>query len=547
MKIAGIKYSCPFKGAMININAFSDIHGHIERADSGYQTMLKNKTFEENKTGKINFLIDGGDWFVACDKKGFKSSPNRTLGDFLIQMQNVFVNTIKAEYPNTKSIFIPGNHEFDGGEESFNKIASGINSKIISSNMDLRNSPTVNKLISEGKIVNYTVDFVQDDKNPKTYYPVLNIGVSPFNMKHYNEEVKGVNFINNIPAPIKAISKNRYAVTTMAIKSIIDGFKSEYPQGIVIATCHTGAGFAENLAEVSKPDIIFNAHEHKTATKFVNNTPIINLSQDFDKIVNAKIRINNKGKKSGIEIKEYFPLKEKFKQTSPIGEYFKELFGKEAKKTHTIKSIGDDIQELSTEGIRKGNNHLANFVADILLKETQKEDPRVDIFALNSSSIRSGFELSEGKNASRIEILNCLTGITPKQAKIFTTDISGEELAEFIVANFIYNAVNKEENPIMQYAGIKIDKTNLMKDYHSGKSFGELCRNITLKRTNNKIIPSSTYRIANTLKYFQKSQLESDKNIYGRSHSLDCNAVDMFQSYFEENEPVIFETENRIY
>ena len=183
MKINSIKSPYSFKGATVNINAFSDVQGHIERADCAYQTMLKNKAFEnERQKGKINFLINGGDWFVSSGNIDFKSSLNERFGEFQLLMCNKLIDTIKKSYPKLKTVFVPGNHEFDGGEEFFNRIIKETKTDFVSTNIDMSNSPAITSKGLSDKVLTSKIDFVSDDKNPKINYPILNVGISPLNM-----------------------------------------------------------------------------------------------------------------------------------------------------------------------------------------------------------------------------------------------------------------------------------------------------------------------------------------------------------------------------
>ena len=111
MQINFTQPSINFKGATINIGALSDTHGHIEKADSAFQALMKQRAFEKEDTGKINYLITGGDWFISGDKKGYKSAPDKPLMQFQLYIYNKFVSEIKKRFPKLKTLFIPGNHE----------------------------------------------------------------------------------------------------------------------------------------------------------------------------------------------------------------------------------------------------------------------------------------------------------------------------------------------------------------------------------------------------------------------------------------------------
>ncbi len=547
MKISSIKSVMNFKGATININALSDIHGHIEKCDRAYQTMQKHNVFEPEKKGTANYLIIGGDWFISGDRKGYKSAPNKPLMGFQLDMYNKFVGSIKQKFPKLISLFIPGNHDFDGGRKCFKEVAKNIDSTILSTNLDKNNSKYLADEIKTGHIVESYIDFVSDDKKANVSYPVLNLGISPVNMSYYKKYLSGINFTDNIPQAQKTVKPEQYKKTSERVNSLINDFKNKYPNGIVVLTSHTGVDFAQNCAKEGNIDLIFNAHEHKEEIEQINGTPIINLSQNFNKIVNAKIKLDDDGKKHNILIKSMNPNEETISTESSIGEYYDELFKEDSKKIYTIRCTNPLLTELSTEGIRYENNHLANFVTGILLEQAQKINPLIDIFALNSSSIRGGFHLSDDKNTTHAEVLNCLDGINTSQSDVYVTDVWGEELIMLIMDNFVFNMADKEKNPIIQYAGITIDKTNMLEDYHNGKSFKDLCKYIKLTSTGEQINPNFIYRIANPKKYFEKSNSEEIRNKIYSSTPLNKNVHELFENYFAEHNTITYVPETRLY
>ena len=547
MRVWNVNHYQSFKGAKVNITALSDTHGHIEMVDSAYQSIIKNNALKEEKRGVENYLIVGGDWFMSGEKKGYKSAPDKPLMDFQLDMYNKFVGELKKKFPRLKSLFIPGNHEFDGGSDLFQKAAEKLDSTIISSNMDTDSSTLLKKDIESGHIVSSTIDFVQDDKDENKSYPVLNVGISPVNMKYYKKYLTGIEFINNIPLPQKLINPPKYILTTEKVRDIAEDFKKKNPDGIAVLTCHTGSNFAQNAALQGLFDIIFNAHEHKNDIETVNNTPIVNLSQNFNKIVNAEISIDDNGKKEDIKFRDFNPKSETYTEESDIGKFYTELFKEDSKKIYTIKCSDSSIKELGTEGIRQGNNHLANFVTDILLSEAKKRDPLVNIFAINASAIRGGFNVGDNPNTTNVQVLNCLSGINTSQADIYTTDIKGEDLIVMIMDNFLYNLLDKEKNPIIHYSGISIDKTGMMDAYHRGKDFDELCEYVTLSDSGKEIRPYAIYRIANPIKYFEKAQTDDIRQLIKHSNSLNCNIHELFSDYFNKHSVIQYKPDNRIY
>ena len=185
MKIFPLQNNVNFRGATININAFSDTHGNLELADRGLQTLMKNKedVFEKEEKGKENFLIVGGDWFISGGKTGYLTDPNKPVMKFKGEMLNKFIGKVKEKYPMTKSIFVPGNHETDGGIEIFSQAMRNIDADVIISNLDFKNSYLMQDAIDEGRVIGEKITVVQDDKDPNKKYPVLNLGVMPTNIE----------------------------------------------------------------------------------------------------------------------------------------------------------------------------------------------------------------------------------------------------------------------------------------------------------------------------------------------------------------------------
>ena len=546
MKINSTHKNINFKSATINLNVLSDTHGNLELVDRGYQTLIQQEkdVFEKEEKGKKNFLITGGDWFISGAKTGYLTNPNKPLMEFQGEMLNKFIAKIKEKYPMTQSIFVPGNHETDGGVEIFNSAMRNINADVIISNLDFKNSTSLKKAIEEGKIIAEQITTIPDDKDPQKKYPVLNLGIMPVNLEYYLNNHNGLELIENCRFPQKNVSPNQTQKTREMIKEKITQFRKDNPNGIVILTCHTGVNLADELAKEADIDLIFDAHEHKDETRYVNKTPIVALSQNFQKIVNAKIIVDDNGKKQ-IKIKELRPLESQV-QKGELDEFYKTLFKKDVDMIYSITS--DSLTSLSVENIRNRNNHLANFILDSIRDEIKEHDPSVQIFALNASSIRSGFKISKDKpKTSPIEIANCLVGINHKVANVVVNDVSGSELAYMILDNFLFNRIDTEKNPLIHYSGLKIDKTGLLKAYDSGIIGSRLCQYITLTDTNEQIDPNKKYRIANVEKYFIKSQNERIKNMFSSSKPLNINIHDLFKQHFEKHPKIHYKPDIRLY
>lgn len=197
MQISKVQNFLNFKGATININALSDTHGHLELADSAYQTLIQNDAFESEEKGKANYLITGGDWFISGDKKGFQSNPNQPLAKFQEIIFNKFIGKIKEDFPNLKVIFCLGNHDDDGGNKLLLDNIKNIDAQTIISNIDLNDPKDFSEALKNGDIIDSKIDFIEDDKDPNLVHAVLNLDVCPINFEYYQKDSKNFGLLDN--------------------------------------------------------------------------------------------------------------------------------------------------------------------------------------------------------------------------------------------------------------------------------------------------------------------------------------------------------------
>lgn len=546
MNVQNISSLISFKGATININALSDVHGHLEIADRAYSALLENDCFEKEEKGKANYLIVGGDFYISGDKKGFLTDPNKPLSMFQADLLNKLISEIKKISPKNITIFAPGNHELDGGEETFKKIVSKTDAHFIATNLDFKLSPLLNEEIEKDKITDSRIDFIDDDKDETKKHAILNITALPFNMKYYMGEPSMINFLDNVNKPQKRIASDEYQNSLDKISEKIKEFKEKYPSGVVILTCHTGANFAQKCAQMGGMDLILDAHMHENKEKIVNGIPIISLGQNFERLLNAKIIIDDDGNVK----KEYKILNPKEKDLSEdnvITRFYNNLFKKDYKKIYEIKSSDPSIKKLSIDGIRCGQNHLANFVTDVILSEIQKYDETVELFALNASSIRGGFELKKGKNVSQFELLNCLNGIQKKQGDIFINEFVGKDLIRIILDNIIFNSIDEQKNPLFQYSGIKVQKDKMLEDWIENAQIENLYKYVIVEKTGKILEADKMYKMANTEKYFIKTKNPFIKSFSKKAVPLNKNVLDLFIDYFNNNDEIIYNPTIRFY
>ncbi len=549
MKIPSLKYydnvsqssyTLPFKAANVSINALSDTHGELLLVNNALEEMRSRKQdiFCKEEKGKANVMVICGDWFMDGKRKGYSTNPDLENGYFQLAMLNEFIKQIKNISQNTITLFTPGNHEFDGGVYLLDDILSKIDSEVLISNLDTENSPGFEKSIAGNKIINQKIVEIDDDKNPDMKHKMLFLGICPVNMQVYQKNLTGVKLSDNINKPQKCVTKEDYQDTLEICKEKISKFKEENPDGIVVFLSHTGVDFADNLARESHVDIIFDGHEHKDNTRIVNGTPIIPLSQNFKKIANAKIQIDDNGKINKIELKSFSPLANKTKGI--LLKFYCKLFRTDIRKKYKIQASAPDVKLLDTNGIRQGNNYLANFVTDAVLTELKKQDSDIKVFALNASAIRRPLQVSDKNSVSLFDIMNVLAGIKDDDGQIMTTDVTGRELAYIVLDNLLFNKDYPEKNPIIHYSGLSIDKTKILEEYSGVEDIADLAEFITDTDTQEPIIPDKIYRIANVEKYFNKSTNPQIRDLKNKSQYINKSVQELFRQYFENNKDNLY-------
>ena len=536
MKISPIKYSnTAFKAANISINAFSDTHGEILLANNALEDMRKRKKniFFPEKKGNANIIAISGDWFINGGEKGFRTDPKKPLGKFQLNVFNEFINQIKSIAGNTKALFVPGNHEFDGGVKLLDDILSEIDADVIASNLNIDESPAFSKTRNANKIFNERIIEVEDDKNPNLKHKLLFLGIMPVNMQMYQRNLDGVSLTDVSRKNLVNINREDFQNTLDTCKKKIFDFKKDNPDGIVIFMSHAGANFSDTLAQEAPVDLIFDGHEHKKETRIIKNkTPIIPLYMNFKRIVNAKLMIGDDGKLNVIYTNNFDPSRNKTK--GPLNSLFKKIFKQDLKKEYSIQANNPEIKVLDVDGIRDGNNFLANFVTDSILHEIRKENPDVDIFALNASAIRHSLFISQSPKNSHLQVKNVLAGISEEAGSVMTTNVTGLELAYMVRDNLIFNSKDPQKNPLVHYSGLIIDKTNLDEEIKKGRPLKYLLRYITDAKTNMPVEADKMYKIANVEKYFDKSKNEVIKNFKQKSEYTGTNIHKLFEQHFEQ-------------
>ena len=545
MKISLIKNNnstnVSFNAAMLNINAFSDTHGELLYANSALEEMRSRKIdifCKSDDKASANVIAVCGDWFIDGSRKGYITNPKKEVARFQLDILNEFIRQIKGIASNTMTLFTPGNHEFDGGVKLLDDVLANLDAEVLFSNLDISSSDGFQKSISGNKIINEKIVAVEDDKNPELKHKFLFLGICPVNMSAYQKNMDGVNLIDNIPKLQRYVSKEDYQKTLNACKDRISKFKRENPNGHVIFMCHTGVNFADTLARESSVDLVFDGHEHKDAIRVVNGTPIVPLSQNFKKIVNAKMKVDDEGNLADIGLKSFSPLENKTK--GPLLKLYRKLFAKDTKNKYSIRTDKENVQQLDIKDVRQGNSFLANFITDTILEELKKKDGSIDFFALNSSSIRHPLNVSMEPKNSFLDVMSVLSGIKEEEAKILTTELSGHDILYMILDNFLFNKDMPQQNPLIHYSGLIIDRTSMLEKYEQNTDINELAKYVIITQTGKPIDPEQRYKIANVEKYFNKSQNSRIKEFKDYSEYTGYTLQELFKKHFQESDGKLY-------
>ncbi len=537
-----------FKSANVNINVISDTHGHINDCDKFLGTFKDNQKNLTTNGGRGNADLFAvcGDWFISGGSKGYHSDPQKPFGLFQLDVFNKMTDSLKSSVEGLQTIFIPGNHEYDGGSQLLSDTFEKLNNDttILNTNLDLKKSSVFKKSIDEGKLVNSKVIEVEDDKEDGVFHKVLLLGVSPVNLEYYCKNIAGTKFIDNINIPQKQVEPEHYENTMQDCINRINDFKSENPDGAVVFFSHTGVNFAENLIRRTKHvDFVFDGHEHKVGINYVDDVPVFALSKDFNYFGNLKLHFDDNGKLtlnySQIPVKKSKSLPDK-----EMTDFYNNLIKDDLKPEYMI--ISNINGDLSDKDIRLGENALANFITDSILSEIKKIDDSVDIFALNASAMRNYLPSGKDHPINHMQVMNLLSGITEQEAEIVTTKVSGEQLMEILLDNYLLNRTAPERIPIIHYSGLTVDRTAFLKAHDSGSKYSELAE--CVKTADGKTIDlNKTYNIANVIKYFNKMQNHDLKELGKKSKSLNVSVKQLFEKYFEENQTINFHYEPRIF
>lgn len=322
-----------FKGARVNIVAFSDNHGNIT---NGLTDLLN--TFDKNKkeifpnsigASVVNILAIVGDWFINPSKKGFITRSELTNGDLqnlalqktieLIK-KSALHNNLKYEELlkkvqeglvkfNFETIYTMGNHCLDSGTRFMLNVMHNNDMKTLVTNVDLEKSPLIREEmeVNPNVLKSYVYE-IPDDKNPELIHKVLFLGVTIPSMDFYNPGLcEGLEFYDNSNQKDTALTEETLQGTINAVKKEVDKFKKDNPKGVVVLLSHMG----ERLAEIVRKDVpqinhILNGHDHLNTQSNVGKTSINSLGKDNEMIKAINFEFDDNGDLVKVSMTPYF-------------------------------------------------------------------------------------------------------------------------------------------------------------------------------------------------------------------------------------------------
>lgn len=546
-----------FGEAKMNVCAFSDVHGKEKGLVDMYANIdrCSDQIFlDKNKPNTLNVMAIVGDCFFNADSKGYLSSKDLTTGEIQLEFLNEFISSVKKIVPGLKTYFTVGNHDLDGGDNLMFKLLKKADMKTILTNVDFDRSKEIVELSSSEKsrmLAKSKILKVKDDKNPELYHKALLLGVSSIGLGYFFPEMDGEpgitdNFVvfDKFKHTEKATKEEELKRTYKALFDEISKFKEENPNSPVIIMSHTGDAVAKFIAKNVDVDFILSGHDHIDLADedYIpvpgRRTKIISLSQDGKLLKAMQLHFTDKGQMDSVRVNTILSSDIPSLESNPIESKINETLRLD---NRPLLQLYPDDEKLDVSSVRYGNSKLANTVTDMILNQIRQRDPEVLAVGIAASAFRR----SLANYSSNIDIINVLSGSIESQSLIRTGNLSGQNLAEFILENVAKNKVKPNNLPLTQWSGIKIDKAGLVNILNSeidSESKEYLLDNLetryNLLRCNEEKI-SKCIEIKNAsgryehIKFYKNYKVALPNKFFVRSETL---SVKEFGKYFHKPE-----------
>lgn len=464
-----------FKAAQVNIVAMSDNHGNVHNLPQLVGTIEQNKgdIFKKvDEKSTLNMFAIAGDFFMNPHKKGYMTTPELSNGDIQANFLKKVVNTVKGIVKNNfDTVYAPGNHCYDGGDEFLYNKLKDEPVKTLVTNVDLEKSPLVSGLMKKyPDIVTSQVYEVQDDKNPNLKHDVLFMGVTIPSLK--GKLTKTELYDNNNKKDTQ-ISESDLQKTFEVLNKNVQEFKSKHPKGAVVLLSHMGAPISK-MIENNVPNInfILNGHDHTRDNADSGKTMINSLGKDNEIIKSVNFKFNDNGDLEDVKVNMF--VTKDYAENKEVKAFLDKNFEQDIKPL--VKMNGATELEYSDK-IRYANTELTNFLTTSVMEEAQKDIPDLSSIALQSSYVRGG--IKEG--STNLNLLKIFDGIDVESQNLNVGSIKGSDMVEIISKNVKSNLEAPTRNTLIQWSDFQVNRTLIeqIQNGESNKTFADAvkCRN----------------------------------------------------------------------
>ncbi len=452
-----------FKAAQVNIIAMSDNHGNVHNLPKLVGTIEQNKgdIFKKaDEKSTLNMFAIAGDFFMNPHKKGYMTKPELSNGDIQANFLNKVVNTVKGFVKNNfDTVYAPGNHCYDGGDEFLYNKLKDEPVKTLVTNVDLEKSPLVSDLMkTHPDIVTSKVYEVQDDKNPALKHNVLFMGVTIPSLK--GKLTKTELYDNNNKKDTQ-ISEADLQKTFEVLNKQVQEFKEKHPKGAVVLLSHMGAPISKMIENnVPNINVILNGHDHTRDNANDGKTMINSLGKDNEIVKSVNFKFDDDGNLKDVGFNMF--ITENSAENKDVKAFLDKNFVEDVKPL--VKMKGASELEYSDK-IRYANTELTNYLTSTVAEQARKEMPDLASVALQSSYVRGG--IKEGSN--NLNLLKIFDGIDVESQNLNVGNVKGSEIVDIIAKNVKSNLQAPTRNTLIQWSDFQVNRS-LIEQIEAGKS-----------------------------------------------------------------------------
>lgn len=558
-KVGRKQHNVSFGASQLNIFATADNHGKLANLPPFFANIVKNakaifaQTTQTNES-TVNIGIFNGDWFMDPAKGGYITDPSKKAGDYQSFALGMLIDSIKQMAPGFKAFFIPGNHDYDGGDRLLINHLKDNDITTIMSNTKIKTSSAIQELpvADQSKFVNKVVIDIPDDKNPAIVNKVLMLGVTIPGLEFYVPGgTDGMDIIDkNNKKDAKLMEKDLQA-TFKRLDTMIAEFKQANPKGLVILNDHTSFRITEiivrNLKEA--PDIIFDGHDHKDETniirvkgingEYIKSVPVFSLQDDNEKFDAIKVHFDDEGVFDRYNMITYYSSNARELKNNPFTKFVDEAFVEDRKPLLHI-SGPEHLEELSPVNVRKDNNLLANFVTDAILDQINTGDNKLgrdtQILCIGSSGLRQGLAVND--KTDNLKVRNVFSDPIEAISKVSVANMKGSDIALMTIENMAGHKLDMDRNTMFQWSGVQIMKTDLIDIINENDTENDkrVAQTIRVKNDNGVYEPidfNKEYKIAIPDYFFVRPKSPTAIRLHkeGKLESLGKTLNELFREY----------------